>query len=133
MVKDLGIRDKVLFAGYLGGKDKFEALVDADVAVFPSRAEQGLPFAALEAIMCGTDIIVTEGTGATEDVRKLAPLPIVVEFNDIDKLSYRIGQVLDGMGEIEWWIGQAQAYIKKNLSMAEKVKDYEKLYERCVE
>lgn len=130
MVKDLGIEDRVLFTGYLGGTDKLEALVDADVAVFPSRAEQGLPFAALEAIMCDTPVIVADGTGAAEDIKRMGCMG-VAEFRGEVPLAFCMSLYLETT-PTQACVKQAQAYIKKNLSMAERVKDYEKLYERCV-
>jgi glycosyltransferase involved in cell wall biosynthesis len=105
------------------------------VAVFPSRAEQGLPFAALEAIMCGTPVIVADGTGAAEDVRKMGAGLVVgmIALNDddlIQDLCIGIQHVLDY--KETHLVKNGQAYIRKNLSIAEKVKDYEKLYKRCL-
>ena len=94
IVAYLDIYDKVVFTGGLYGKDKLEALVDADVAVFPSRAEQGLPFAGLEAIMCGTPIIVTENTGAGEDVKRIGG-GYAVEFGDRKQLAALIERLID--------------------------------------
>lgn len=132
MIDNLGIRDKVIFTGGLYGQDKLEALVDADVAVFPSRAEQGIPFAAIEAIMCNIPVIVTDGTGAAEDLRKMK-VGYIVKFGDIDELSQGIETLLDySRSDKNLSVKKAQSYIRKNLSITERGKDYEKLYERCV-
>ncbi len=135
LVDDLSINDKVLFTGGLYGQEKLEALVDADVAVFPSRAEQGLPFAALEAIMCDTPVIVTDGTGAAEDVKKMGAglvvgLTALNEADLIQDLNIGIQHILDY--KETHLIKNGQSYIRKNLSITEKVKDYEKLYGRCL-
>lgn len=129
MVVGLGIEDKVIFTGYLGGADKLEALVDADIAVFPSRAEQGLPFAALEAIMCGTAVIVTHGTGSAQDVQKMACGWSVYP----ELLDGRIERALLSSQHTGKYATQGRAYIRKNLSMAKKVKEYEELYKRCID
>ena len=135
LVNDLNIKNAVIFTSGLYGQEKLEALVDADVAVFPSRAEQGLPFAALEAIMCGTPIIVTDGTGAAEDVKKMgaglvAGMIALTEADLIQDLSIGIQHVLD-YKEVHL-VKNGQSYIRKNLSITEKVKDYEELYKRCL-
>jgi glycosyltransferase involved in cell wall biosynthesis len=135
LVSDLGIKDKVIFTGGLYGQEKLEALVDADVAAFPSRAEQGLPFAALEAIMCGTPIIVTDGTGAAEDVKKMgaglvAGMIALTDADLIQDLNIGIQHVLDY--KESHLVKNGQSYIRKNLSITEKVKDYEELYRRCL-
>jgi len=130
MIKELGI--EVLFTGYLEGDDKLEALVDADITVFPSRAEQGLPFAALESIMCDTPIIVADGTGAADDVRRMMAGDIV-QFGNEDNLSKTIMYMLDNLNKsVMLEVIKMQCYIKANLSMSEKVKDYEELYKRCM-
>lgn len=128
-IEQLGIKDRVIFTGYISGRDKLEYLVDCDVCVFPSRAEQGLPFAALEAIMCGVPIIVTDGTGAAEDLRKMKA-DCIVEFGNIDMLCIQIVYLI-AKGKnliISTMVKEQQDYIRQNLSIEEKVKDYEKIY-----
>ena len=50
-VNNMGISEKVYFAGYMGGKDVQKMYKAADIAVFPSTYE---PFGivALEAMLC---------------------------------------------------------------------------------
>ncbi len=132
MVIKLGMdKGKVIFTGGLYGKDKLEALVDADVAVFPSRAEQGIPFAAIEAIMCNTPVIVSDGTGAAEDIRKMGSPFIPIKFGDTESFKIVLELMLYGSVKTNW-LEIAQKYIRNNLSITEKVKDYEKLYARCI-
>lgn len=63
LIEDLGLLNKVLFAGFLSGEEKLAALVDADVVVQTSRYEQGA-WAPFEAVLCGTPIIVSDNSGA---------------------------------------------------------------------
>lgn len=124
-IERLDIKDRVIFTGYISGRDKLEYLVDCDVCVFPSRAEQGLPFAALEAIMCGVPIIVNAGTGSMEDVRKMGCGLI----SNPDMLHIHIGRMLDlRVGFGDECVKSGQDYIRKNLSMSEQVKKYEEIY-----
>jgi glycosyltransferase involved in cell wall biosynthesis len=64
-VKQLGIEDSVLFLGPLYEKDKLQAYVDADVFVLPSKSES-FGNVVLEALACGTPVIVTKNCGVTE-------------------------------------------------------------------
>jgi glycosyltransferase involved in cell wall biosynthesis len=123
----LGIDSKISYTGYIAGRDKLEFLVDCDVCVFPSRAEQGLCFAALEATMCGVPIIVMDGTGSAEDLRKWE-FGYITKKGDIDDLVKRIELELICVIENQYNVSRGQDYIRKNLSITEKVKDYERVY-----
>jgi len=127
LIKDLRIGGHVIFTGYISGRDKLEFLVDCDVCVFPSRAEQGLPFAALESMMCGTPIIVTSGTGAAEDVSRMG-CGQVVKFGDEEELGLAIKLASnDKIG-----VKNGQKYIRANLSMDVNVKKYEEVYRQAI-
>lgn len=129
-IEQLDIKGMVIFTGYISGRDKLEYLVDCDVCVFPSRAEQGLPFAALEAIMCSVPIIVNAGTGSMEDVRKMGCGLV----SNPTMLSTHIRRMLDlRVGFGDECVKSGQNYIRKNLSIEEKVKDYEKIYQGVID
>lgn len=61
----------VTFPGYLRGGDKAQALVDADLFVFPTYYGEGCPNALLEAMGAGLPVIATRAGG----------IPDVVEHN----------------------------------------------------
>jgi len=129
LIGQLELQNSVIYTGYISGRDKLEYLVDCDVCVFPSRAEQGLPFAGLEAIMCGTPLVVTGGTGSADDVDKMK-CGIV---SNPEMLHIHIRRMLDlRIGFGDECVKGGQEYIRKNLSFTEKVKDYEKVYEQVV-
>jgi glycosyltransferase involved in cell wall biosynthesis len=133
LIEELDIADEVIFTGYISGRDKLEFLVDCDVCVFPSRAEQGLPFAALEAIMCGTPIIVTDGTGAAEDVKKME-CGLVVQFGNEKEFAINIDYLLSDIskGISKLMVENGREYIRKNLAITEKVKEYEIMYKEVL-
>ena len=62
LIADLKIEERVILPGPLFGKEKLEALVDADLFVLPSRHES-FGNAAAEAIACGTPVLVTSECG----------------------------------------------------------------------
>jgi glycosyltransferase involved in cell wall biosynthesis len=130
LIIKFGLKDDVIFTGYIAGQDKLEFLVDCDVCVFPSRAEQGLPFAALESLMCGTPIIVTQPTGMAEDVNKMN-CGFIVDFGDKEKLAWLMDYTLSDGAQplVNKLIQNGQEYIRKNLALNEQVKRYERIYE----
>lgn len=86
----MGISDKVLFTGFLRGKELAHVFSLADVFVMPSVSE---PFgiAALESIIHGTPVIVSKQSGVSEVVQNA----LKVDFWDIDEMTNKILSVLN--------------------------------------
>ena len=75
LIADLGISSNVLFTGPLYGQEKLKAYVDADVYVLPSFHED-FGLTVLEAIACGTPVIVTDRCGTADVVDGQAGLVV---------------------------------------------------------
>jgi len=131
LINKLNLSDMVLFTGFLSGKEKLSALVDASVVVQTSRHEQGAG-APIEAVLCDTPIIVSRDTGAGEDVRRM-DAGYLMEFGNKDDFREKIEYVLNNPTEAKIKTRKAKEYIKSNLSMAKKVEEYENLYATCIE
>ena len=86
---ELGIADKVLFAGFLNQDDVERAYKMADVYVMPSVSE---PFGitALEAMKNKAPVIVSKQSGVSEVIRHC----LKVDFWDINELSNKIISLL---------------------------------------
>ena len=80
LIDKLNLKEKISFIGFLSGNDKNNALFDCNVVVQCSRLEQGA-WAPIEAVLTGTPIIVTDGTGSSEDVKRLKAGEII-NFGD---------------------------------------------------
>lgn len=65
----LGCGDAVRFRGFLGRDEKLQVLRRAHVAALLSRSE-GLPMAALEAMACGTPVVLSRGCNLWDVERK---------------------------------------------------------------
>ncbi|MCX8147095.1 MAG: glycosyltransferase family 4 protein [Candidatus Woesearchaeota archaeon] len=82
---ELGIADKVLFAGFLQGEDVDRAYQMADVYVMPSVSE---PFGItpLEALKNNVPVIISKQSGVSEVLHHA----LKVDFWDIDELANKI-------------------------------------------
>ena len=82
---EMGIADKVLFAGFLNQDDVERAYKMADIYVMPSVSE---PFGitALEAMKNKTPVIVSKQSGVSEVIRHC----IKVDFWDVNEISSKI-------------------------------------------
>ena len=131
LIDKLGLADRVLFTGFLGGVNKLSALVDADVMVQTSVYEQGA-WAPFEAILCNTPIIVSSNSGAGEDVKRI-DAGYLVEYGNKSELADMMQYVLDKPAEAQSKTKRAKDYIETNLSLSKGIEKYEKLYNEVVE
>ena len=88
----LNIKDKVFFTGFIGGSDKNSALVDADVVLQMSRKSREHGLHLKEFVW--NSIIVTEDTGAGEDVKRI-DAGETVKFGEVKTLSKQINSILE--------------------------------------
>ncbi len=89
LAAQMGIGHKVLFTGFLRGKDVARVFEMADLYVMPSVSE---PFgiAPLEAIAHGTPVIISKQSGVSEVLTHA----LKVDFWDIDDMANKIVAVL---------------------------------------
>jgi glycosyltransferase involved in cell wall biosynthesis len=113
MAAGLDLQDDVGFPGSLYGRDRLAALVDADVVVAPAPYEIfGLvPF---EALMCGTPVIVGEGSGSSELIRK-AGAGYLVPFGDSAALEEALLQVVAHPADSHVLVRRGQAFVRQEL------------------
>jgi glycosyltransferase involved in cell wall biosynthesis len=126
LIKKYNIDKYVKIVGFLSGSAKNHALFDSDIVVQLSRQEQGA-WAPIEAVLCGTPIIVTSGTGSGEDVKRLNA-GALVNFGDINKFSETLDDIFNNY---EIWKAKtikAKNYIIQNLSFNSRINEYTDLY-----
>jgi glycosyltransferase involved in cell wall biosynthesis len=71
LVASLGLEERTTFTGLLRGRDRLDALADADVVVYPSEQEI-FGLVPLEALMVQTPVVVADDCGCGEVVRAVA-------------------------------------------------------------
>lgn len=90
MVSEFGLDDQVLFTGYIKDSDSAALLTGAEMFVFPSMYE-GFGIPPLEAMACGTPVIVSDAEALLEAVGECAA---VFRSGDAADLCSKIEQLL---------------------------------------
>ena len=98
----LGIADHTLFVGLMTGGARLDLLADADVVVYPS-ADEVFGLVPLEALLCGTPVVVAGDSGCGEIVGGLEGGQVVA-LGDPVALAVAIDSVL---GSPQTWRARA--------------------------
>ncbi|MBI3493619.1 MAG: glycosyltransferase [Acidobacteria bacterium] len=93
LVRTLGLEPRTRFTGLLRGRERLEALKDADVMVYPSEHEI-FGLAPLESLLSGTPVIVANDSGCGEVVSAIGGGQVIPP-GDADALARAIEAVLD--------------------------------------
>ena len=129
MMYNYNKRSPFLMPGFLNGADKLAVLADADVLVQPSKNEAGAR-PSLEAIMCGTPVIVSRDTGAGREIAKFDG-GLLFKSGDAVELANAIREIIDRPEEAKARTEKAREYIEANLSLDKQIGEYEKLYQEA--
>ncbi|MGE4055883.1 MAG: glycosyltransferase [Vicinamibacterales bacterium] len=89
----LGLRSQTICTGLLTGRARLEALADADVIVYASKNEI-FGLVPIEALLCGTPVIVADESGCGEVIRRVGG-GMVVREGDVSQLTSAIAAILD--------------------------------------
>ena len=95
-----------------------------------SREEQGA-WAPFEAVLCGTPIVVTEHTGAGEDVRRV-DAGKTVAFGDETGLAEVFDDILNNYQEAKELTRSAKLFIEEKMSMNARAQEYVDVYQKAL-
>jgi len=128
LVADLGVESNVEFLGACYGDAKIREYTNADVYVMPSRYEMfGLTF--LEALACGTPVIITDKCGAApllpEKCGMVVPVDCIAMAEAISKTLNEHKADIDRQYRIGW----ARQYDWTNIA-PRVIKVYERVLNR---
>jgi glycosyltransferase involved in cell wall biosynthesis len=121
----LGVQESVKLVGPLFGRDRVEALVDADIFVLPSSNEN-FANAVAEAVLCGTPVVVTSQCGIAPLVRDRAGLVIEPEKEQLKAAMARL--LADE--RLRRQLSSNALAMKRELGWDEPVEMLERLYSR---
>jgi glycosyltransferase involved in cell wall biosynthesis len=92
LASTLGIAERTTFVGLLTGRARLELLADADIVVYPS-ADEVFGLVPLEALLCGTPVVVADDSGCGEVISTLDGGQVVA-LGDSAALGAAIDRVL---------------------------------------
>lgn len=93
LVRELDLGSRVRFTGLIKGRERLEALADADVVAYPSEHEI-FGLVPVEALLCGTPVIVADDSGCGEVIDRTGA-GRVVKPGDAEALARAIREMLD--------------------------------------
>lgn len=133
---ELGLRDKVVFAGFLKGGDLCRLYHSAHVFVHPSRLmadgnQEGIPNAMLEAMATGLPVIATLHGGIPEAVRADVTGFLTPE-RDVDGLHQSMARLLDTPGTWETMSAAAASDVRENFEATEQIAKLEAAYDEAM-
>lgn len=126
LIIKLRLVDKVVFPGFLSGKNKWSAIVDANVVVQSSKQEQG-PRVPFEAVLSGTPVVVTDHTGSGELVREF-DAGQTVRYGEVEQLAQALEWVLTNRDQALYRTNKAAKKIALQMSQTAIALQYENLY-----
>jgi glycosyltransferase involved in cell wall biosynthesis len=128
---NLGLWDDVIYTGFLNGNEKKSAMVDANMLIQPSISEAGAR-PSIEALLCGTPVVVTAFTGAGKEIETMDG-GYLVGYGDIKGLSNIMQHIIDNKEFAQIKTHHAQRYIRNNFSLEKQVERYEKIYQKSID
>lgn len=117
MAADFGLNDRILFTGYIENDDIAALMSGAELFVFPSLYE-GFGIPPLEAMACGTPVIISDTEALLETVGENA-------------VAFRSGDAIDLSDKINWLIEDEE--IREKLSYAGRKWAEKKTWEKSAE
>jgi colanic acid/amylovoran biosynthesis glycosyltransferase len=132
---ELGLTDRITFAGFLKGGDLCRLYQSAHVFIHPSRLmadgnQEGIPNAMLEAMATGLPVIATLHGGIPEAVRKDVTGFLVPE-RDVDALHASMRQMLETPGVWPTMSAAAAADVQENFEATAQIAKLEAVYDEA--
>lgn len=124
LVEDLNLRDKVIFLGFV--ENAKSLIPKADIFIMPSRTEN-LPFALLEAGVCGKPIVATSVGGIPEVIKDM-DTGILIHPDRPRELCEAIVYLLENKEKREYMANKIKDEIKKNFSLEKMLKKTIEVY-----
>lgn len=122
----MGVADKVLFTGFVRGKELKRIYKMADLYVMPSVAE---PFGitTLEALSSKTPVLISKQSGVSEVITNC----LKADFWDVDEMANKIIAILDNE-KMRQEMAEKSYYEAKKMTWNAAADKILKLYNRCL-
>jgi glycosyltransferase involved in cell wall biosynthesis len=129
LVRRLDLGARVDWLGLLRAQARLAALADADVVAYPSRDEV-FGIVALEALLCGTPVIVSDDNGCGEIVGRLGG-GMAVPYGDANALARGIEAILQAPAEWRHQAARAAERVRREYASNRVAVAAEDLYQEA--
>jgi glycosyltransferase involved in cell wall biosynthesis len=131
LIARLGIGGRTLFTGLLRGRERLEALTDANVLAYPGHHEI-FGLVPLEALLCGTPVVVADDSGCGEVIRAIGGGHVVAN-GDVDALTNALEELLDRPAEARAAAMRARANVERRFAVDGVCAELETVYQAVVD
>jgi glycosyltransferase involved in cell wall biosynthesis len=128
LTKELGLDGRVLFVGGLYGDDKLAAYVDADVYALTSSTEV-FGVTILEAMSCGTPVVVGEDCGIADVIKNKAGLVVP---NEKEPLTQALRTLLADEILRRRFSQNGKALVREQFNWTNIAKQTEQVYQKAL-
>ncbi len=129
-VRRLGLAGRTVMTGLLKGGERFDALAAAAVVVYPSRHEI-FGLVPLEALLCGTPVIVADDSGCGENISATGG-GRVVALGDVAALKEALGELLAVPQSARREAATAAERVRERFTAGPVSRTHEKLYREVI-
>jgi glycosyltransferase involved in cell wall biosynthesis len=126
--RELGLESRLSFVGFRRDVDR--VLADLDVFVLSSISE-GFSLATIEAMAAGKPVVVTR-SGGPEEIVDDRVTGLLVPPADPGALAAGICELISNPALASALGQRAQAMVRNKFSLAKMVREYTRVYERCL-
>ena len=130
LARELGIEQKVVWAGHLSGEAKAAAFGVASVFALLSFSEN-FGIAAVEALAAGVPSVLSEGVAIAADAREAGAA--VVTTTEPELIAHAISTLIDDAGARQHMSDLARAFAEQNYSVSAMGQSLFDLYNHVVE
>jgi glycosyltransferase involved in cell wall biosynthesis len=129
IVAELGLASSTVFTGVLEGRERLDALAAADVVVYPSQHEV-FGLVAVEALLCGTPVVVADDSGCGEVIEATGG-GLVVASGDVGACREAVTRILDSPGAWLEPVAQAAEVVRQRYPVEVVARDLMDCYRRA--
>lgn len=128
LIAQYRVGDRVRFLGLMRGEQKLSAFVDADVLVCPSY-DENFGLVPMEALLCGTPVIVSEEVGCKELIKRY-DVGEIVPYGDVEAILNKLEHIFANPDAARAKVLRGKEYILQNLGWSKVVDQIESVYDQ---
>jgi glycosyltransferase involved in cell wall biosynthesis len=129
LASDLRIQEKVEWAGWKSGEDKFHFLAEADLFALTSHNEN-FAMVVIESLCVGTPVLISNNVGLYQYVRE-RELGWITGIDRIEEIAENLTLAYNSREERRRITKEARGIINHDFNDSKLAQDYIELYEHC--